>query len=123
MLSPSRLANSGTSPSTIETTTNKWTPKGIPPSFREPEPSPTKGAETSPGFGGPLKAATSNYSSDNNALSKLSQAQVREMREAFQILDRDSDGQVGREDVSDMLTQLGMSRLLGLERHESSNIP
>jgi Ca2+-binding EF-hand superfamily protein len=29
------------------------------------------------------------------------------LREAFQVLDRDSDGQVGREDVADMLTQLG----------------
>ena len=45
--------------------------------------------------------------SDNNALSKLQPAQVRELREGFQILDRDSDGQVVREDVADMLTQLG----------------
>ncbi len=44
---------------------------------------------------------------DNNALSKLQPAQVRELREGFQILDRDSDGQVGREDVADMLSQLG----------------
>jgi Ca2+-binding EF-hand superfamily protein len=47
---------------------------------------------------------------DNNALSKLQPAQVRELREGFQILDRDSDGLVGREDVADMLTQLGMFR-------------
>ncbi|KAG4031179.1 hypothetical protein MFRU_010g03040 [Monilinia fructicola] len=107
MLTPSRLGNVGTSNSTIETTPNRWTPRGIPPAFREPEPSPTKGAKTSPGFGGPLRSAS--YGSDDNALSKLSQAQVREMREAFQILDRDSDGQVGREDVADMLTQLGLS--------------
>jgi Ca2+-binding EF-hand superfamily protein len=45
---------------------------------------------------------------DNNALSKLQPAQVRELREGFQILDRDSDGLVGREDVADMLTQLGI---------------
>ena len=44
---------------------------------------------------------------DNNALSKLQPAQVRELREGFQILDRDSDGQVGREDIADMLAQLG----------------
>ncbi|KAA8567564.1 hypothetical protein EYC84_008039 [Monilinia fructicola] len=86
MLTPSRLGNVGTSNSTIETTPNRWTPRG---------------------FGGPLRSAS--YGSDDNALSKLSQAQVREMREAFQILDRDSDGQVGREDVADMLTQLGLS--------------
>jgi len=47
--------------------------------------------------------------SDNNALSKLQHAQVRELREGFQILDRDNDGQIGREDVTDMLTQLGLS--------------
>lgn len=42
-----------------------------------------------------------------NALSQLQPSQVRTMREAFQILDRDSDGAVNREDVADMLNQLG----------------
>ena len=42
-----------------------------------------------------------------DALSKLPAAQVREMREGFQVLDRDGDGHVGREDVVDMLTNLG----------------
>lgn len=42
-----------------------------------------------------------------DALAKLPPAQVREMREGFQILDRDSDGHVNREDVVDMLTNLG----------------
>ena len=44
----------------------------------------------------------------NDALSRLPQAQVREVREAFQILDRDSDGQLNRDDVVDMLGSLGM---------------
>ncbi|KAJ4292179.1 hypothetical protein N0V88_005808 [Collariella sp. IMI 366227] len=35
-----------------------------------------------------------------NALSQLQPAQVRTMREAFQILDRDSDGAVNREDLT-----------------------
>lgn len=52
---------------------------------------------------------TTRNHSDSNALGKLQPAQVRELREGFQILDRDSDGQVGREDVADMLTQLGTS--------------
>jgi len=47
-----------------------------------------------------------NFNSD--ALSRLPQAQVREMREAFQILDRDSDGHVNRDDVVDMLGSLGL---------------
>ncbi|KAL8695002.1 MAG: hypothetical protein Q9218_000474 [Villophora microphyllina] len=42
-----------------------------------------------------------------DALAKLPPAQVREMREGFQVLDRDNDGQVNREDVLDMLTNLG----------------
>jgi Ca2+-binding EF-hand superfamily protein len=45
---------------------------------------------------------------DSNSLAKLAPAQVRELREGFQLLDRDSDGLVNREDVIDMLTQLGM---------------
>ena len=67
--------------------------------------SPTRGANASPGFGGMLRTASN--TNDSNALSKLQPAQVRELREGFQILDRDSDGIVGREDVADMLTQLG----------------
>ncbi|KAK3944288.1 hypothetical protein QBC46DRAFT_374906 [Diplogelasinospora grovesii] len=43
-----------------------------------------------------------------NALSQLQPSQVRTLREGFQILDRDSDGIVNREDVADMLNQLGL---------------
>ncbi|KAK6842294.1 hypothetical protein PG995_001328 [Apiospora arundinis] len=43
-----------------------------------------------------------------NALSQLQPAQVRTLRDGFQILDRDSDGVVNREDIADMLTQLGL---------------
>ena len=44
---------------------------------------------------------------NGNALSQLQPSQVRTLREGFQILDRDSDGSVGRDDVADMLNQLG----------------
>lgn len=98
---PSRLAHQSTP--TTDTETAAWTPRGLAPAQREREPSPTRGA-ASPGFGGMLTARSTG---DNNALSKLQPTQVRELREGFQILDRDSDGQVGREDVADMLTQLG----------------
>lgn len=47
--------------------------------------------------------------SHGSALSQLQPAQVRTLREGFQILDRDSDGVVNREDVADMLNQLGES--------------
>lgn len=46
--------------------------------------------------------------SESNALSKLQPSQVRELREGFQILDRDNDGQVNEDDVRDMLQQLGL---------------
>lgn len=49
-----------------------------------------------------------------NALSQLQPAQVRTLREGFQILDRDSDGVVNREDVADMLNQLGEKSHHGL---------
>jgi Ca2+-binding EF-hand superfamily protein len=45
-----------------------------------------------------------------NALTQLQPTQVRTLREGFQILDRDSDGIVNRDDVADMLAQLGRTR-------------
>jgi hypothetical protein len=44
---------------------------------------------------------------DSDSLVKLPPAQLREMREAFQVLDRDNDGQVSRDDVADILRDLG----------------
>lgn len=44
----------------------------------------------------------------SNALSQLQPTQVRTLRDGFQILDRDCDGVVNREDVADMLGQLGV---------------
>ena len=49
-----------------------------------------------------------------DAVAKLPPAQVREMREAFQVLDRDGDGVVTREDVEDVLTSLGTWLLMPL---------
>jgi len=42
-------------------------------------------------------------------VSKLHPAQLRDMRESFQVMDRDNDGQVDREDIAEVLTQLGTS--------------
>lgn len=58
-------------------------------------------------------ASTASHASavaQGNALSQLQPAQVRQIREGFQILDRDSTGSVNREDVADMLNQLGTDR-------------
>ncbi|KAL2271872.1 hypothetical protein VTJ83DRAFT_1243 [Remersonia thermophila] len=56
----------------------------------------------------PMSSSGGGVAPHGNALSKLQPSQVRAMREAFQILDRDSDGMVNREDVVDMLNQLGL---------------
>lgn len=68
---------------------------------------PTSPSRRTPLFNGgaPLVREPAKVNSD--ALSKLNPAQVRELREAFQVLDRDSDGLVGAEDVVDMLNSLG----------------
>lgn len=106
---PSRLARASTPSAEPETGTR--TPRGVASvprdREREREASPTRGAG-SPGFGAMLtQRNTGTGSGNDNALSKLQPAQVRELREGFQVLDRDSDGLVGRDDVADMLTQLG----------------
>ncbi|ROV99122.1 hypothetical protein VMCG_06668 [Cytospora schulzeri] len=53
-------------------------------------------------------APITGHNGSGNALSQLQPAQVRTLREGFQILDRDTDGVVNREDVTDMLNQLGL---------------
>ncbi|KAL2160542.1 hypothetical protein VTH06DRAFT_1230 [Thermothelomyces fergusii] len=54
------------------------------------------------------RPTSTNSAGHGSALSQLQPSQVRTMREAFQILDRDGDGMVTREDVADMLNQLGL---------------
>ncbi|RDW71137.1 hypothetical protein BP6252_07700 [Coleophoma cylindrospora] len=104
-VTPSRLAQNTTPTSG----NNSWTPRGHSPVPKEPERSPGRASSGSPKFGGMLPGSRAAPSaSDMNALGKLQPAQVRELREGFQVLDRDSDGQVGREDVADMLNQLGL---------------
>ncbi|KAI6373659.1 hypothetical protein MCOR25_003431 [Pyricularia grisea] len=92
----SRLSYQST-PATAET----WTPKA---QFNLPDTSASTATASRP----PLKTANSRGVGSNNAMSQLPPSQVRMLREGFQILDRDSDGVVGREDVADMLNQLGL---------------
>lgn len=44
---------------------------------------------------------------NSDPISKLHPSQLRDMRESFQVMDRDNDGQVNREDIAEVLTQLG----------------
>lgn len=63
-----------------------------------------------PKFTIPTRTPGSKSLGNGNALSQLQPAQVRTLRDGFQILDRDCDGVVNREDVADMLSQLGKDR-------------
>ncbi|KAL1970483.1 hypothetical protein VTN77DRAFT_4127 [Rasamsonia byssochlamydoides] len=78
------------------------------PKFREPAPSPTRGANAQ-GSVSPMTGAKSPRQApvDNDALTRLPPAQLREMREAFQVLDGDNDGSINRDDVADVLMNLG----------------
>lgn len=42
-----------------------------------------------------------------DAAANLTPVQLREIREAFQVLDRDNDGSVNRDDVADVLANIG----------------
>ncbi|KAM7220757.1 myosin regulatory light chain 1 [Rhypophila decipiens] len=92
-----------TSPTAASTPDNR-TPRGN--SAAQPEidtmPLPQPAALRSP------VAIKSMSAGGGNAVSQLPVSQVRTLREGFQILDRDSDGVVNRDDVADMLTQLGL---------------
>ncbi|KAK2737033.1 hypothetical protein FQN57_000482 [Myotisia sp. PD_48] len=77
-------------------------------SGRELQPSPTKGASTPENrFSVMGSKILENKSTNNDLLTKLPPAQLREMREAFQVLDRDNDGLVTKEDVAYAIGNLG----------------
>ena len=63
---------------------------------RDVSPSPIRSVRSSPMEGGRAEGP-----------ANLGAAQLRELREAFQVLDRDSDGIVNRDDVADVLANVG----------------
>ncbi|KAJ5893279.1 hypothetical protein N7495_004970 [Penicillium taxi] len=74
---------------------------------RELPPSPTKGAQA-PGHTSPILSRSNGIVAVNtDAAGNLPPHQVREIREAFQVLDRDNDGLVNKDDVADVLMNLG----------------
>ncbi|CAH0049079.1 unnamed protein product [Clonostachys solani] len=79
---------------------NNWTPRGPTTPVRD--------------MGSPFQRAPVAHTPPSkplghgNSLSQLQPAQVTMLRDSFQILDRDCDGIVNREDVADMLHQLGL---------------
>ncbi|KAJ5121782.1 Calcium-binding EF-hand [Penicillium atrosanguineum] len=68
---------------------------------------PTKGAR-SPGHSSPIMSRPSGTGFvGSDAAAKLPPNVAREIREAFQVLDRDNDGLVNKDDVADVLMNLG----------------
>jgi len=63
------------------------------------------------GGGRPSPVRTLLNGGAHDAVSKLDPARILEMRDAFQILDRDDDGQVTKDDVIEMLSQLGKNSM------------
>ncbi|RAH82496.1 calmodulin [Aspergillus japonicus CBS 114.51] len=75
---------------------------------REVPLSPTRGGsapDTSPTM--MATKATHIMAASSDAAAQLSPAQLREIREAFQVLDRDNDGFVNKDDVADVLVNVG----------------
>lgn len=112
--SPSKLNQSYTVRDTEESVIAKDDQPARSPRFREPPVSPTKNTNT--GRGSVSSLTPSGLSRPNlgntDTLSKLPPAQLRDMREAFQVLDRDNDGSVNRDDVADVLSNLGTFHFL-----------
>jgi len=78
--------------------------------YREQPQSPTRGANDrgrASSFLGSQTKSPRQKLVHQDALGQLPPAQLREMREAFQVLDRDNDGSVNRDDVADVLMNLG----------------
>lgn len=112
--SPSKLNQSYTVGETEEAVIeedNQAIPSPRSPRFREPPASPTKNANNGRGSFSSLTPSRMSRPNLGNTdtLSKLPPAQLRDMREAFQVLDRDNDGNVDRDDVADVLSNLGIS--------------
>ncbi|KAL2213301.1 EF-hand [Sarocladium strictum] len=123
--SPFRRAESPASPSPLRYTTPTGSPTktvplhGTPSRFapeprtptspREQEYTPVREAAASPQRPPTMRTTTAKPALGNgNALSQLQPSQVTSLRDGFQILDRDCDGVVNRDDVADMLNQLGL---------------
>ncbi|KAH7354303.1 hypothetical protein B0T11DRAFT_342414 [Plectosphaerella cucumerina] len=88
-------------PTTPTNSSRNWTPRAQP---RTPNNNYDMASSPRPlSISSPAKPAF-----NGNALSQLQPPQVRMLREGFEILDRDSDGVINREDVAEMLTQLGL---------------
>jgi hypothetical protein len=77
---------------------------------RELPSSPTKGADAADDSSSIMEAKTASMmAASSDAAARLTPTQLREIREAFQVLDRDNDGSVNKDDVADVLVNIGKS--------------
>lgn len=109
MQSPSKLNQSYTV-GERESVSPRQDPIPQPKFTRELPPSPTKGAHSpSNSYSSPTLENRSivRGNTGTDAASKLPPNQVREIREAFQVLDRDNDGFVDKDDVAEVLVSVG----------------
>ncbi|KKK18002.1 hypothetical protein P175DRAFT_0475708 [Aspergillus ochraceoroseus IBT 24754] len=75
---------------------------------REASSSPTRGANTLETSPSTMEAKTASMmAATSDTVARLAPAQLREIREAFQVLDRDNDGFVDKDDVADVLVNVG----------------
>ncbi|KAL4780198.1 hypothetical protein BJX76DRAFT_338834 [Aspergillus varians] len=75
---------------------------------RESPSSPSREASTFASSPSSMEArATSMMAATSDAAASLAPAQLREIREAFQVLDRDNDGLIDKDDVADVLANIG----------------
>ena len=108
MVSPSKLNQSYTVEDGESRSPKSERPIPQPNFVREFSPSPTKGAQSPGSSSAILGSKTGGVAGPaGDAAGKLPAQQVREIREAFQVLDRDNDGLVDKDDVIDVLTTLG----------------
>ncbi|KAL2808156.1 EF-hand [Aspergillus granulosus] len=106
VVSPSKLNQSYT----VEDDASSRNRDPIPqPRFtRDPPSSPSRGASALDSSPSSMEAkATSMMAATSDAAARLAPAQLREIREAFQVLDRDNDGYVDKDDVADVLANIG----------------
>ncbi|KAI0528060.1 EF-hand [Xylaria bambusicola] len=110
--SPSRFVSASSPTPTLESNGESRTPRRLfAPSdnnMASSQQKPLTASANIPSRTPPATTTAHQSIGHGNALSQLQPAQVRVLRDGFQIMDRDSDGVVNREDVMDMLTQLGL---------------
>lgn len=78
-------------------------------STRTSKPSPLGYALEPSGFNGTngSSSARAMKRSASGAFTQLSSTQIQELKESFQMLDKDGDGVIGNDDLAAMLSSLG----------------